>query len=81
MLPRQVSFWSALAAAWLAVGVLYGAEACGGGSCSQAATGCGQSCGGCCSQTVLVPQWVTETHKMMTTVQCVPETRQSASVS
>ena len=84
MLPRQVSFWSALAAAWLAVGVLYGADACTGGSCSggscsgscsQATTGCGQSCGGCSSQTVLVPQWVTETHKIMTT-ECVPETRQ-----
>ena len=48
---------------------------CSGGSCGQAATGCGQSCGGCCSQTVLVPQWSTETRKIMTT-ECVPETRQ-----
>ena len=32
MLPKQVSFWSALAAASLAVGVLYGADTCTGGS-------------------------------------------------
>ena len=77
MVAKRTIFWSVLAVAALSVGVAWGAEGCSCGGCSGSS--CGGACGGqagcgSCTQTVMVPQWVTETRKVMTT-ECVPETR------
>jgi hypothetical protein len=81
MLLKNVVFWSALTTVSLGVSALHAADGCCGGSCSQGTTECGKQCGGgtqcggCATQTVLVPEWVNETRKIKTT-ECVPEIRQ-----
>ena len=81
MSRKQVLFWLAVVAV-----LLGGAAPCmpptvvAPHAASRARGGCGQacggtSCGGCCTQTVLVPEWATETHKVKA-IECAPETRE-----
>ena len=66
---KQTVFWSLLASFALCAGTVYGADGCQGGWLRRSRRAAGLRVAGpraavICTQTVMVPQWVTETHKI-----------------
>ena len=78
---KKTLFWMAVAVAfWGGVSALYAADGCVRRLRRGRVQSDGRQLGadvraGCCTQTVLVPEWTTETRKFMAT-ECAPETRE-----